>query len=101
VNAIDTQDFSAASDLTASDARFQLEDITNEVAGMTLAKSATHVFPGAEEDLTPHLAMRGSGLVDVIAVEGAALASGSHKFRVELRRDSRRDEWRVWYFGLQ
>jgi predicted lipid-binding transport protein (Tim44 family) len=99
VEAIDAQDFGAASDLMAPDAGFQLEDITNEVARMALARSTMHVFP--DEQGTPHLAMKGSGVVKVVAIDGAELDSGSHKFAVELRRDSRRDEWRVWYFNLQ
>jgi hypothetical protein len=85
----------------APDAGFQLEDITNEVAHMKWAKSTTHVFPDDQRNLTPHLAMRGSGLVNVVAMDGAALESGPYKFTVEVRRDSRRDEWRVWYFHLQ
>ena len=99
MKAIDAQDFSAANDLMAPDADFQLEDITNEVARMALARSTLHMFP--DEQGTPQLAMRGSGRVNVVAMDGVELESGPHKFTVEVRRDSRRDEWRVWSFDLQ
>ena len=81
----------------APDAGFQLEDITNEVARMALAMSTMH----PDEQGDAHLAMRGSGSVRVVAADGAELESGSYKFTADLRRDSRRDEWRVWYFDLQ
>ena len=83
----------------ASDAAFQLEDITNVVARMALTKSTLRVLPDEQGDA--HLDIRGGGSVKVVAVDGAGLESGSHDFNVELRRESRRDEWRVWDFKLK
>jgi hypothetical protein len=98
VNAINARDYSAASDLMAPDALFTLEGITDAVARMALVQSPMRVVP--DEQGTPHLAMKGGGLVSVVARSGAGLKSGVHRFALKLRRDSLRDEWRVWYFGL-
>ena len=99
LEAVAARDFSAASSVMAPDAVFQLEDVINDIARMKLAESTLRVRPDEKGDA--HLAMRGSGAVRVVAASGAGLESGSYKFTVELRRDSRRDEWRVWGFELQ
>ena len=98
INAIAAQDFSAASDLMAPDAVFTLDGITNAIAGMSLVTSTMRVSP--DEHGTPHLAMKGGGLVSVDARGGGGFKSGVYRFAVSVRRDSRRDEWRVWDFDL-
>ena len=99
MKAVDAGEFSAASSLMAPDAVFQLEDVTNNVARVALAKPSMRVFPDEQGDA--HLAMRCSGPVEVVAADGARLESGSYTCVMEFRRDSRRDEWRVWSFALQ
>jgi hypothetical protein len=99
VKALDDQDFTTVSSLMAPDAAFAAEDITNVAARMALKKSTLRVLPDEQGDA--HLAMTGSGTVHVVAVDGAELESGSYTCVIELRRDSRRDEWRVWGFELR
>jgi len=99
LDAVSAQDFTAASDLLAPDAAFQLEDVTSRVRRITLAKPAILLVPGEEGET--HLAMMGRGTANVVAVRGSDLESATYDLRIGLRRESRRDEWRVWSFDLQ
>ena len=97
--AVDAQDSGAASSLVAPDADFQLEDVTGRVRRITLAQPRMSLV--ADGQGLPHLALRGSASVDVVALGGSALRSGRYTLMVGARRESRRDEWRIWSFELQ
>jgi len=99
VGAVDARDFTEAGNLMAPDAVFRLEDVTDDVAHMKLARSTLSIGPDGEG--RAHLAMTGAGAVSIVAGSGGELESGSCRFTVGLHRDSRRDEWRVWDFELQ
>ena len=99
LDAVNAKDFTAASSLLAPDAAFQLEDVTSRVRRITLAKPAILLVP--DEQGEAHLAMMGRGTVGVVAVQGSDLESATYDVRIGLRRESRRDEWRVWSFDLQ
>ena len=99
LDAVNAQDFTAASDLLAPDAAFQLEDVTNRVRRITLTKPPILLVP--DEQGSAHLAIMGRGTAQVVAVQGSDLESAAYGVRIGLRRESRRDEWRVWSFDLQ
>jgi hypothetical protein len=99
LDAVNAQDFTAASDLLAPDAAFQLEDVTNRVRRITLAKPTILLVP--DEQGTAHLAMMGRGTANVVAVQGSDLESATYDVQIGVRRESRRDEWRIWSFDLQ
>jgi hypothetical protein len=98
LDAVNAKDLTAAADLLAPDAAFQLEDVTSRVRRITLAKPAILV---PDEEGPAHLAMIGRGTAEVVAVQGSGLESAVYDVRIGLRRESRRDEWRVWSFDLQ
>ena len=97
--AVDAQDSGAAGSLLAPDADFQLEDVTGRVRRITLAQPRMSLV--ADGQGLPHLALRGSAIVDVVALGGSDLRSGRYTLMVGARRESRRDEWRIWSFELQ
>ena len=99
LDAINAQDLTSASNLLAPDAAFQLEDVTNRVRRITLAKPPILLVP--YEQGPAHLAMMGRGTAGVVAAQGSDLESATYDVRIGLRRESRRDEWRVWSFDLQ
>ncbi len=99
LDAVNAQDLTAAADLLAPDAAFQLEDVTSRVRRITLAKPAILLVP--DEEGPAQLAMVGRGTANVTAVRGSDLASAAYDLRIGLRRESRRDEWRIWSFDLQ
>ena len=99
LDAVNAQDLTSADDLLAPDAAFQLEDVTNRVRRITLTKPAILLVP--DEQGPAHLAMIGRGTANVAAVQGSDLESASYGVQIGLRRESRRDEWRVWSFDLQ
>jgi hypothetical protein len=45
--------------------------------------------------------MMGRGTASVVAVQGSDLESAAYDVRIGVRRESRRDEWRIWSFDLQ
>jgi hypothetical protein len=99
LDAVNAQDFTAASSLLAPDAAFQLEDVMAHVRRITLAKPAILLVP--DEQGAAHLAMTGRGTANVVAAKGSELESAAYGLQIGLRRESRRDEWRVWSFDLQ
>lgn len=99
LDAVNAKDFTSAYDLLAPDAAFQLEDVTNRVRRITLIKPPILLVP--DERGPAHLAMIGRGTAEVVAVRGSDLESASYGVQIALRRESRRDEWRVWSFDLQ
>ena len=98
LDAVNAKNLASASNLLAPDAAFQLEDVTNRVRRITLAKPILLV---PDEEGPAHLAMMGRGTAGVVAVQGSDLESATYDVRIGLRRESRRDEWRVWSFDLQ
>lgn len=99
LEAVSTHDITAASSLTAADAVFQPEGLLDRARRITLDASSIQLVP--DEEGLPHLALKGSGSAEVVARAGSDLSSGPYDLLVGLRRESRRDEWRVWSFDLQ
>jgi hypothetical protein len=89
----------AAAGLLAPDAILQAEDVTGRVK--SLSPDAARIRLAGDEAGAPHLALAGSGSVQVTAADGSDLTSGQYRLTVSLRRESRRDEWRVYAFDLQ
>jgi hypothetical protein len=99
LNAIDAQDLTLMSSLMAPGAESQLEDITKSVRRIALTPPRILVVPDPQGPA--HLAMMATGRVEVVAASNAGLGSGAYTVRIDLRRDSRRDEWLVGSFDLQ
>ena len=99
LDAVNAQDLTSAAGLLAPDAVFQLEDVTDRVRRITLTRPTILLAP--DEQGQAQLAMMGRGTANVVAVKGSDLASATYDVRIGVRRESRRDEWRVWSFDLQ
>lgn len=99
LDAVNARDFTSASELLAPDAVLQVEEVTSRVRRITLTKSPILLVP--DEQGPAQLAVTARGTVDVVAAQGSDLRSAVYGMQVGLRRESRRDEWRVWSFDLQ
>jgi hypothetical protein len=97
--AVSAQDLTTASGLLAPDAAFQAEEVMSRVRRITLHAPDLSLVPDPEG--LPHLALKAEVAVDVVAPSGSDLSSGQYRLIAGLRRESRRDDWRVWSFELQ